>query len=151
MAQAPSPNSSPSKSPRQALDDEPDFDISPDLNVIRNSIGWGDVANQVPIIGLSRQLHRFLRLFDPVSIKPEPGPYRHDVICKVVSALIVHHRQLLMVPGQRGTIRVANIPDFRAICGRDEIQFNELAKILRRHLVLLDIARPQQTGAQNNP
>lgn len=156
MAQAPSNNSSPSKSPRQALDDEPDFDISPELNVLRNSLGWGDVAGQIPIIGLSRQLHSLLRTYDPVRIRPEAGPYRNDVISQVISAMIVTHRQLLQIPGQRSSLRVSVIPELRAICGQDVVQFSDLSRIFRRHLVLLDVVRPSQpagaqVAAQNPP
>jgi len=125
--------------PRQALDEEPDFDILPEPGKLKESLQWQKAVNRTALVGLSRQLHMLLHTFDPVSVGPNPGPYRHNIITQVVSSYIVSHRARLTSPIQKGLCIARNVPEFRLITGQDQFLFSDLAGILRRHLVLLDI------------
>ena len=133
-------NSSPTKPhPAQAIDDEPDFDLAPDLGKIKESLTWQKAIGRVALIGLSRQLHQLLHQFDPTKIGPTTGPFRHPKVVDVISSYVVRHRQLLMDPAARGMCQAHRIPEFRLIMGRDQFLFSEMASLIRKHMVLLDI------------
>lgn len=125
--------------PRQALDDVPDFDIFPEPGKVKTSLHWQQAVNRTAIIGLSRQLHQLLHTFNPTVIGPKPGPYKSSLVTQVVTNYIVSHRARLTNPAQKGFCIARNVPEFRLIAGQDQFLFSDLASILRRHLVLLDI------------
>ena len=129
----------------EAVDEAPDFDISPDPARIKeaieqpNSLNWQSAIGRTALVGLSRQLHDLLHKHDPAVIGPQPGPYSNAVVTKVFSSYMARNRHQLSRPGESGIIYTSNIPEFRLIMGREQLPFSDLAAVLRRHLVLLDI------------
>lgn len=136
------PNSPPKKCkhPSENEDDTPDFDIAPDPAKLRD-LDWGAAQGHVAMLGMSRQLHSLLRAFRPTVIGSEPGPYRHTTISEVFSDYVIQNRQILVDSNDRGACQAHKIPELRAIVGRDRFLFSEMAAVMRRHLVLLDILK----------
>jgi len=125
--------------PRQAMDNGPDFDIAPEPGKLKAPLQWQQAVNRTAIVGMSRQLHQLLHTFDPTVIGPNPGPYSSRLVTQAVTTYIVSHRARLTSPEQKGYCLARNVPEFRLIAGQDQFLFSELAGVLRRHLVLLDI------------
>jgi hypothetical protein len=130
---------SPRKHSLEAEDPEPDFDISPDLLKLKSHLCWADARGRTAMVGLSRPMHALLHQYDPNRIGPTPGPYSHALVADVVSSYVVHHRQVLTNPAFRGYCIATGIPEFRLLVGKDRFLFNELASLVRKHMVLLDI------------
>jgi len=125
--------------PSNSFDDSPDFDIHPDFNKIKRSIGWGNVRTKTAIVGLSRQLHQLLHEFSPDLIDERPGPYRQAIVNEAFSNYIASNKPLLITADQPGTCQAKAIPSLRLILGCDKLPFSQLTTSLKRQLVLLDI------------
>ena len=134
-----SSSSSPTKSPRRAEDIVPDFDLKSGVFVYKPGLTWAQAKDKIAMVGLSVLLHQLLHEFDPERIGPSPGPYSHSVIAESFSNYIVTNRQILTDPALRGYLIARRIPELRLIVGQDQFKFNELAPLLRKHLMLLDI------------
>lgn len=121
--------------PSQALDDEPDFDISLQPTTVHQ---WHDALGRVAQVGLSRQLHQLLRAFDPNTIGESPGPYSHRVVSECFGRYIVSRKSVLMDPTQRGFC-IAGNDVIGLMFGSNRFPWNDMHKHLRRHLVLLNV------------
>jgi hypothetical protein len=117
----------------------PIFDIHPNFNKIKSSLGWGNVRERTAVIGISRQLHQLLHNFSPDLIDDKPGPYRQKVVEEAFSKYIAHNKVTLINPVQPGICQARAIPELRALLGQDSLPFSQLAVSIKRHLVLLDI------------
>jgi hypothetical protein len=117
----------------------PIFDIHPNFNKIKGSLGWGNVRERTAVIGISRQLHQLLHNFSPDLIDDRPGPCRQKVVEEAFSKYIAHNKVILINPVQPGICQARAIPELRALLGRDSLPFSQLAVSIKRHLVLLDI------------
>jgi hypothetical protein len=102
------------------------------------------------MVGVSRQLHAILHGFDPVRIGPAPGPYDSAVVAQVFGRFVTQNRPLLTSPAYPGMFMANGIPEVRLLSTTDMLPFNEIANMLRRHLVLLDIV-PVPPGGPNQP
>jgi hypothetical protein len=121
------------------MEQSPIFDIHPNFNKIKGSLGWGNVKERTAIIGVSRQLHQLLHDFAPDLIDDRPGPYRQKVVEEAFSRYIASKRLILINPGQPGICQARAIPKLRLILGHDSLPFSHLANSIKKHLVLLDI------------
>jgi hypothetical protein len=117
----------------------PNFDIHPNFNKIKGSLGWGNVKERTAVIGISRQLHQLLHNFSPDLIDDRPGPYRQKVVEEAFSKYIAHNKATLINPVQPGICQARAIPELRALLGQDSLPFSQLAVSIKKHLVLLDI------------
>ena len=129
----------PKRHPSGASDDEPDFDIHPDPEKLKASLTWQSAIGRVAQVGLSRQFHQLLHSFEPASIGPSHGPYPNSLITQVFSRYIVANRHLLQRPNIRAVIFTDRIPEFQLVVGKEQLLFSEIAAMIRKHLVLLDI------------